>query len=499
MSTEEKNFKFKKSLNNPEIQSTIEDSQVIKNNETIKKRLHAKEVLINKYHLSEMEAEEKLNEAERKALAKNSNGENFKGINHKNQRNIDKIQNLRKLELKKHNEKGMSVDDVIIPQHVLDREQKIKESKPIKDVIPEISTEQNSKKQVINVDNQKSENGNFQNNFNNNSNNYEINNQKVSADVLHNNGINVSEESLNNVSSQQNSVNHHTSEVIKKERTIPNNAQKHDVDAILSNIIQDYNQNISIEVQNVDLTFEVQNDKIDNLKEHFIRTLKRNKPKKTKFQALKDISFKIYKGEKVGIIGYNGAGKSTLLNVITGIYKPDSGCVKTEGRISPLLSLGAGFDYNYSGAKNIFLNGAVLGYDKKFLEEKYDEIVEFADLGEFINYPIKNYSSGMLAKLGFSIATIVEPNILIIDEILGVGDVNFKKKSNDKMKSLMDGQTTVILVSHSIPQIRQLCDKAIWIDNGCVREIGEVNTVCDNYLKDSEKASTSQLKNIQFR
>nr|WP_231475763.1 ATP-binding cassette domain-containing protein [Methanobrevibacter oralis] len=198
-------------------------------------------------------------------------------------------------------------------------------------------------------------------------------------------------------------------------------------------------------------------------------------------------------------MGYNGAGKSTLLNVITGIYKPDSGCVKTEGRISPLLSLGAGFDYNYSGAKNIFLNGAVLGYDKKFLEEKYDEIVEFADLGEFINYPIKNYSSGMLAKLGFSIATIVEPDILIIDEILGVGDVNFKKKSNDKMKSLMDGQTTVILVSHSIPQIRQLCDKAIWIDNGCVREIGEVNTVCDNYLKDSEKASTSQLKNIQFR
>lgn len=186
-------------------------------------------------------------------------------------------------------------------------------------------------------------------------------------------------------------------------------------------------------------------------------------------------------------------------DLCTGIYKPDSGCVKTEGRISPLLSLGAGFDYNYSGAKNIFLNGAVLGYDKKFLEEKYDEIVEFADLGEFINYPIKNYSSGMLAKLGFSIATIVEPDILIIDEILGVGDVNFKKKSNDKMKSLMDGQTTVILVSHSIPQIRQLCDKAIWIDNGCVREIGEVNTVCDNYLKDSEKASTSQLKNIQFR
>ena len=271
------------------------------------------------------------------------------------------------------------------------------------------------------------------------------------------------------------------------------------VDSLLGEIIPDYNQQIAIDVNHVDLTFEVSNEKIDTLKETFIRTLKRNKSKKIKIHALKDISFQIYKGEKVGIIGYNGAGKSTLLNVITGIFPPDTGSVTTYGNISPLLSLGAGFDYNFSGRKNIILNGAVLGYDKEYLESKVDEIIEFSELGEFIDIPIKNYSSGMMAKLGFSIATALNPDILIIDEILGVGDVNFQKKSADKMKSLMDGGTTVLLVSHSIPQIRELCDKAIWIDNGALRELGEVNKVCDHYLKDAEKASNEQLANIQFR
>lgn len=273
----------------------------------------------------------------------------------------------------------------------------------------------------------------------------------------------------------------------------------YNVDEILADLIPDYKQELSIEVNHVDLTFDVTTDKIDNLKEQIIRTIKRNKSKTIKFQALKDINFKIYKGEKVGIIGYNGAGKSTLLNVICGIYPPDKGNVNTYGRISPLLSLGAGFDYNYSGAKNIFLNGAVLGYDKKFLKEKFDEIVEFSELNEFINFPIKNYSSGMLAKLGFSIATLVEPDILIIDEILGVGDVNFQRKSSDKIRSLMDSGTTVILVSHSIPQIRELCDKAIWIDNGIVKAIGEVNQICDLYLKDAERANSTQIKNIRLK
>ena len=271
------------------------------------------------------------------------------------------------------------------------------------------------------------------------------------------------------------------------------------VDDLLEDIIPDYNKQVSIIVDHADLTFEVQTEKIDTLKETFVRTLKRDKSKKIKIHAIDDISFKIYKGEKVGIIGYNGAGKSTLLNLITGIYPPDKGTVSTYGNISPLLSLGAGFDQNFSGRKNIILNGAVLGYDKEYLESKVDEIIEFSELGEYIDIPIKNYSSGMLAKLGFSIATAVNPDILIIDEILGVGDVNFQKKSADKMKSLMDGGTTVLLVSHSIPQIRELCDKAIWIDNGKLREIGEVNKVCDHYLKDAEKASNDQLANIQFR
>lgn len=282
-----------------------------------------------------------------------------------------------------------------------------------------------------------------------------------------------------------------------KNRQKPTKTQENaNVDSIISDIIPNYNQQISIELTNVDLYFDIIDDKIDTLKESFIRTLKRNKHDKGQFHVLKDISFKIYKGEKVGIIGYNGAGKSTLLSLITGIYPPDDGEVKTFGKISPLLSLGAGFDYNYTGRENILLNGAVLGYEKNFLETKVEEIIEFSELGEFIDVPIKNYSSGMLAKLGFSIATLVNPDILIIDEILGVGDVNFQKKSSDKIKSLMDGGTTVILVSHSIPQIRSLCDKAIWIDKGEVKEIGEVNKVCDHYLKDAEKATNEQLANI---
>ena len=274
--------------------------------------------------------------------------------------------------------------------------------------------------------------------------------------------------------------------------------EQHNVDNLLKDIVPDYDKKISVELENVDLTFEITTEKIDTIKEQFIRTLKRNKSKKRKLHVLDNISFQIYQGEKIGIIGFNGAGKSTLLNVITGIYIPDKGSVKTFGKISPLLSLGAGFDYNYTGRENILLNGAVLGYEKQFLLNKIDEIIEFSELGDFIDIPIKNYSSGMLAKLGFSIATIVEPDILIIDEILGVGDVNFQKKSHDKIKSLMDGKTTVLLVSHSIPQIRDLCDKAIWIDKGKVKEIGEVNKVCDNYLKDAENATKAQLANIKF-
>ena len=275
----------------------------------------------------------------------------------------------------------------------------------------------------------------------------------------------------NNKVSKKQKDSANQAEVIHKN----NHIDEKKVDDLLEDIIPNYNKQVSIIVDHADLTFEVQTEKIDTLKETFIRTLKRDKSKKIKIHAINNVSFKIYKGEKVGIIGYNGAGKSTLLNLITGIYPPDKGTVTTYGKISPLLSLGAGFDPNFSGRRNIIINGAVLGYEKEYLESKIDEIIEFSELGEYIDIPIKNYSAGMLAKLGFSIATAVNPDILIIDEILGVGDVNFRKKSADKIRTLMDGGTTVLLVSHSIPEIRELCDKAIWMDDGNLREIGEVN------------------------
>ena len=255
--------------------------------------------------------------------------------------------------------------------------------------------------------------------------------------------------------------------------------------------------NIAIELRNVSLSFKIGNDKIDNLKEYVIRTIKRNKEKKKIFKATDNVSFKIYKGEKVGLIGYNGAGKSTLLKIISGVYSPDEGDVIINGNIAPLLSLGAGFDKNYSGRENIFLNGAILGYNEEFLKEKYDEILEFSELGSFIDLAVKNYSSGMLSKLGFSIATIVDPDILILDEVLGVGDITFRKKSEEKLKSLMESNTTVLLVSHSIPEVRSICDKAIWIENGKVREIGEVNHICDKYTLEAKNASKEKTKKLK--
>ena len=255
--------------------------------------------------------------------------------------------------------------------------------------------------------------------------------------------------------------------------------------------------NVAIELKNVSLSFQIGKDKIDNLKEYVIRTINRTKETKTIFKATDDVSFKIYKGEKVGLIGFNGAGKSTLLKIISRVYTPDEGEVIINGKIAPLLSLGAGFDKNYSGKENVFLNGAILGYNEEFLKSKYDEIIEFADLGEFINLPVKNYSSGMLSKLGFSIATIVDPDILILDEVLGVGDINFRKKSKDKIKSLMESNTTVLLVSHSINDIRTICDKAIWIEKGRVREIGEVNDICDKYEEEARNANKDQTKKLK--
>ena len=257
--------------------------------------------------------------------------------------------------------------------------------------------------------------------------------------------------------------------------------------------------NVAIELKHVSLSFKIGNDKIDNLKEYVIRTINRTKEKKRNFKATDDVSFKIYKGEKVGLIGYNGAGKSTLLKIISGVYAPDEGEVIINGNIAPLLSLGAGFDKNFSGRENIFLNGSILGYNEEFLRSKYDEIVEFSELEEFINFPVKNYSKGMLSKLGFSIATVVDPDILILDEVLGVGDVNFRKKSRERLQSLMESDTTVLFVSHSISDIRTICQKAIWIEKGKIREIGESNEICDKYLTEAENASSDEIKKQKLK
>ena len=235
-----------------------------------------------------------------------------------------------------------------------------------------------------------------------------------------------------------------------------------------------------IKVDHVSMCFKMANDKISSIKEFATAYLSR-KLKFSEFWALRDVSFEVRKGEVVGIIGRNGAGKSTILKVISGILKPTDGHVEVHGNIVPMLELGSGFDYDLTGKENIFLNGAILGYSKKFLEDRYDEIVEFSELGKFIDTPIRNYSSGMVMRLAFSIATIVQPEILIVDEILAVGDENFQKKSREKMKELMGGGTTVLFVSHMMSQIREMCDRVVWLEGGHVKLQGSVDEVCNAY------------------
>lgn len=209
----------------------------------------------------------------------------------------------------------------------------------------------------------------------------------------------------------------------------------------------------------------------------------KKKKKKDYFWALKDIDFRINKGDVVGIIGANGAGKSTLLKVVSGVYKPTTGTVEVNGKISPMIELGAGFDGELTARENIYLNGAILGYSKEFLEQKFDEIVEFSELKDFLDVPVKNFSSGMVAKLAFSISTIVDPEVLIVDEILSVGDIKFQEKSKNKMMSMIEGGTTVLYVSHSIDSIKELCSKVIWLDHGKIVKMGDTKEICDEYYK----------------
>lgn len=238
----------------------------------------------------------------------------------------------------------------------------------------------------------------------------------------------------------------------------------------------------AIEVDNVSMKFNLSKEKVDSLKDYAIKMLKKE-IHYNEFWALKNISFTVEKGDRVGILGLNGAGKSTLLKVISGVFKPTEGTVNKSGKIVPLLELGAGFDPQYTGTENIFLYGAMLGYSKKFIQEKYDEIVKFSELEIFMDVPVKNYSSGMKSRLGFSIATVVEPKILILDEVLSVGDAKFRKKSENKIMSMFDSGVTVLFVSHSLDQVKRLCNKAMILEKGKLIAYGDIDPISEQYSK----------------
>lgn len=245
-------------------------------------------------------------------------------------------------------------------------------------------------------------------------------------------------------------------------------------------------KSIMIDVDHVTIRFNLANQKVDNLKEYFVKLVKRELLFQ-EFLAVKDVSFQVRAGEAWGLIGANGSGKSTMLKAVSGILKPYRGSIQVNGRVAPLIELGAGFDQELTARENIFLNGCVLGHTQKFMQEHFDAIVDFAELDGFLDSPIKNYSSGMKARLGFSVATMVKPEILIVDEILAVGDYKFRRKCERRMSEMLEGGTTLLYVSHSIDEVRRLCDHALWIDKGVARMQGEVNEVCDAYMAEMKK------------
>ena len=235
-----------------------------------------------------------------------------------------------------------------------------------------------------------------------------------------------------------------------------------------------------VEVKNVSMRFRMSDQPINSLKEIFTVALK-GKLRFNEFAALTDVSFNVKKGETMGLIGKNGAGKSTTLKLISGILKPSEGTINVYGNVVPMLELGAGFDLELTGRENVYLNGAILGYSKEYLESKFDEIVDFAELHDFIDTPIRNYSSGMMARLAFSIASVIQPEILIVDEILAVGDPAFQEKSYARMKELMSGGATVLFVSHNLDKLEKLCDRVVWLDKGKVVKIGDAETIINEY------------------
>lgn len=239
-----------------------------------------------------------------------------------------------------------------------------------------------------------------------------------------------------------------------------------------------------IKLENVSMRFNLGIERNYSIKEAFISIFdKKRRLKKTEFWALSDVSFEVKKGEVIGLIGSNGAGKSTLLKVVSGVMKPTKGKVTVNGQISPMIELGAGFDIELTARENIYLNGAILGYSKEFIDEKFEDIVEFSELRDFLDAPVKNFSSGMIAKLAFSIATVVDPEILIVDEILSVGDIKFQEKSKNKMMEMIKGGTTVLYVSHSLESIEELCDRVVWLEHGKVVKAGNTKEICKEYYK----------------
>ncbi|KTE93840.1 teichoic acid ABC transporter ATP-binding protein [Desulfitobacterium hafniense] len=244
----------------------------------------------------------------------------------------------------------------------------------------------------------------------------------------------------------------------------------------------------AIEVNNVTMRFNLASEKTESIKEYIVKLIK-GQLLYSEFTALKDVSFTVENGQAVGIVGANGSGKSTLLKCISGIYTPSEGKVKVNGSIAPLIELGAGFDPDLTAQENIYLNGAVMGFEKAFIESKYQEIVDFSELNKFMDVPVKNFSSGMNARLGFSIATLVKPEVLIVDEILGVGDVAFQKKCHQKMEELRGDGTTMLFVSHTIEQIKNICTRAVWLRQGEKVMEDSADIVCNEYTKWAESHS----------
>ena len=243
------------------------------------------------------------------------------------------------------------------------------------------------------------------------------------------------------------------------------------------------NEEYVVDVEDLTIRFNLASEKVDNLKEYVIKMIK-HELMFQEFLALKHVNLKVKSGEAWGLIGTNGSGKSTLLKACCGILKPYTGTVTPRGKISPLIELGAGFDMNMTARENVFLNGTVLGHSRKFMEEHFNEIIDFAELQDFLDVPIKNFSSGMQARLGFAIATMVRPDILVVDEILSVGDYQFQQKCYKRMEEMLSNGTTLLYVSHDVKSVRKLCDHAIWLDKGDVRMSGLVKEVTDEYIKE---------------